>query len=363
MKIIYFKVFFALCLVNIAQTNETLKQIHILFRHGERSPSSSYPNDPYKDYKWPGLGYLTNKGKYQMYNLGIYLRSLYNNLLGPYYWPSIVNFTSSYADRCLMSAQLVASGLFPPKDYQIWNPDLLWQPIPIHYLPRTQDNLIAMKTKCPKYDKEFVDVHNSTKVQNYNTEYTNIYQYLTENTGMTVKDIETVESLYNTLEIQQLNNLTLPQWVNSSIMSQMKIIGAQNLAIYSETEYMKRMKGGFFIKTVTDLMQKALNGSNTPSINLYSGHDLTLVHVMRALNLIDTIKPEFGASLVIELHNNSEIKILYINKWNGNSEEQTLEECNSPCTLEKFIKAFKAVIPLNWEKECQLNISETLLNV
>lgn len=169
--------------------------------------------------------------------------------------------------------------------------------------------LIAMKTKCPKYDKEFADVHKSTKVQNYNKEYANLYQYLTKNTGMIVDNIETVESLFNTLEIQQLNNLTLPQWANDSIMSQMKIIGAQNLALYSETEYMKKVKGGFFIKTVTDLMQKILNESNTPSINLYSGHDLTLVHVMRALHLIDIIKPEFGASLVIELYDNSEIKV------------------------------------------------------
>lgn len=31
-----------------------------------------------------------------------------------------------------MSAQVLASALFPPSGDQIWNDELLWQPIPVH---------------------------------------------------------------------------------------------------------------------------------------------------------------------------------------------------------------------------------------
>lgn len=75
-----------------------------------------------------------------MYSLGQRLRNYYSDFL-PNYWPIAVNVSSSPVERCLVSAQLVSAGLFPPHDELIWNPDLLWQPIPTHYLPRDQDNV------------------------------------------------------------------------------------------------------------------------------------------------------------------------------------------------------------------------------
>lgn len=76
-----------------------------------------------------------------MYSLGQKLRTHYKDFLPVLYWPEEVNVTSSYADRCLMSAELLTAGLFPPKGPQVWKENLLWQPIPIHYLPRSQDTV------------------------------------------------------------------------------------------------------------------------------------------------------------------------------------------------------------------------------
>ncbi|CAG9761313.1 unnamed protein product [Ceutorhynchus assimilis] len=348
-------VVFSLC-NDLIQSERNPKQIHVLFRHGERSPTGTYPNDPHKGHKWEGgLGYLTNKGKSQMYSLGQNVRAHYENFLPRYYWPAEVNFTSSQWDRCLMSAELFGAGLFPPHDFQIWNSDVLWQPIPVHYLPRNLDNLVAMKTNCTKYDKQFIEVQNSAKVQQYNQDYADLYNYLSQHTGKIINNIEDVESLFNTLEIYQLNNLSTPYWVNDTLMNEMKIIAAQNLAIYSETEYMKKIKGGFFLKTILDLMETALNGTkDVPTINTYSGHDLTIVHVMRALNLIDTLKPNFGACLIFELYEDSTIKVFYWDKWNGKIIEQILPNCASPCTVSNFIEGYKAVLPVNWARECEL---------
>lgn len=59
-------------------------------------------------------------------------------------------------------------------------------------------------------------------------------------------------------------------------------------------------------------METAINGTEeSPIINTYAGHDLTIVHVMRALNLLDTLKPELGASLVFELYEDSSIHVSY----------------------------------------------------
>lgn len=79
-----------------------------------------------------------------MYLLGLKLRKLYSDFIPLYYFSENVQILSSYSDRCLMSAEVLMAALFPPKDEQIWNENLLWQPIPVRYVPRNQDNVIRI---------------------------------------------------------------------------------------------------------------------------------------------------------------------------------------------------------------------------
>ena len=52
-----------------------LEYVQVLWRHGDRSPVTIYPNDPNANF-WPqGEGMLTQKGMQQHYALGQYLRT------------------------------------------------------------------------------------------------------------------------------------------------------------------------------------------------------------------------------------------------------------------------------------------------
>lgn len=44
-------------------------------------------------------------------------------------------------DRTLMSAEANLAGLFPPDGTQRFNPNISWQPIPVHTVPLTEDRV------------------------------------------------------------------------------------------------------------------------------------------------------------------------------------------------------------------------------
>lgn len=76
-----------------------------------------------------------------LYEVGKMLRSHYNSFLPKTYSNEDFEMRSSYADRCQMSALTLLAGLYPPTSAQVWNKELLWQPIPINSVPRDQDNV------------------------------------------------------------------------------------------------------------------------------------------------------------------------------------------------------------------------------
>ena len=69
---------------------------------------------------------------------------LYGRLMSVYYRLYVtvqVHVRSTEWDRTLMSAYCNLAGLFPPQGSQVWNEKLLWQPIPVHTVPKDLDSV------------------------------------------------------------------------------------------------------------------------------------------------------------------------------------------------------------------------------
>ncbi|GCB84463.1 hypothetical protein scyTo_0025189, partial [Scyliorhinus torazame] len=73
---------------------------------------------------------------------------------------------STDIDRTLMSAQSDLAGLYPPHGRQIFNPDLKWQPIPVHTVPVKDEKFLKFPIpNCPRYEKLLEESMNSKTVQ------------------------------------------------------------------------------------------------------------------------------------------------------------------------------------------------------
>lgn len=152
---------------------------------------------------------LFQLGKEEHFELGKFLRRRYKSLLGSQKYASdLVNVQSTDVDRTLMSAEANMAGLFAPTDGQIWNPNLLWQPVPIHTTPEALDYVLAGKKHCPRLDYAMKKYLASDEYRNIIKKYKVLIDYLEKNTGREFKSLMDIEYLYDTLFIENLRNLT-----------------------------------------------------------------------------------------------------------------------------------------------------------
>lgn len=95
-----------------------------------------------------------------------------------------------------MSLELVLAGLFPPRMEQIWSPAFLnWQPVPYNYFPVDKDQVLV-GTRCPNYLKLYKEYQRGAKQQNENDKYRDVFNYISQNTGLNITQFSQVYNLY-----------------------------------------------------------------------------------------------------------------------------------------------------------------------
>lgn len=346
--------------VTVTKGQKELKMVHIIMRHGIRTPADTYPTDPHiNDTLYPvGWGQITNEGKLQLYEIGQFYRNRYGHLLGDHYWPSEYYTQSTDVDRTKVSMQLVNAGMWPPKSVQIWGP-LDWQPIPVHSEPLSEDMLLLVRKPCQAYHIERDKVIASEEIQKKFGESKPLFDALTEHTGRTVKDFDDVQDVFSTLKAEEGFNLTLPDWTKEYYPEKMLEPTIFSFILNAWNDKMNRLKGGLLLKKVINDWQSKADStisSDPHKAFLYGGHDSTIVNFLRSLKVWDPQLPDYGIAILLEL-SKDESGVYGVEVYLRNSTivppfRLNIPDCDSFCPLNKLIDLTKAVIPVNWEEEC-----------
>ncbi|KAK9876227.1 hypothetical protein WA026_012528 [Henosepilachna vigintioctopunctata] len=345
-----------------SQGNKQLELLHVIMRHGARTPASTYPNDPYiNNTFYPiGWGQLTNVGKIQLYETGKFLRKRYNAFLGDRYTPDLFYTQSTDVDRTKASMQLVNAGMWPPKGDQIWGP-LDWQPIPIHSEPLKDDMLLLVRKPCPQYSLEQIRSKDSPEVKEKLEKFRPTFDAVSKLTGQSMKDFADAEDVYSTLLAEKNFNLTLPDWTKDYFPEKLEEPTVFFYVFNSYTEKMKRLKGGVLLKKLIGDWKAKADGQLSPKERkafLYGGHDSTIANLLSTLKIWDPQIPGYAITVLLEMSRDKAsgelgIEIFLRNTTNLPPHLLTIPGCKSFCPLTKLIELTASVTPENWEEECK----------
>ncbi|KFZ45627.1 Prostatic acid phosphatase, partial [Antrostomus carolinensis] len=376
-RILYFSFHIILILLQQTTAERELKFVVVVFRHGDRTPIVNFPTDLHKESEWPqGFGQLTKTGMQQLFELGQYTRERYSNFLNSTYNRKEFYIQSTEYDRTIMSAQSYLSGLYPPTSRQIWNPELLWQPIPVHILQKSTDqSLYFPLPDCPRFDELENETQTSSEFQKRIQPYMDFLQTMAVNTGLELNHLKILDNFqlwntYDTLLCEGIHNYTLPVWATKDVIDKMeKLAELSLLSLFGlyKTEEKSRLQGGVLVNIILNTIKKAANSSKERKMEVYSAHDTTLGALQIALNIFNGKLPPYAACQFFELYQESSgqvsphlcknkerysIEMHYRNDSSKDPYLLTLPGCTSSCPLEKFAELVSPVITENWSKEC-----------
>ncbi|XP_074765567.1 lysosomal acid phosphatase isoform X2 [Athene noctua] len=325
----------ALCWQPLPARSRSLRFVTLVYRHGDRSPIKAYPRDPFQESAWPqGFGQLTQVGMRQQWELGQALRRRYRGFLSDTYRRREIFIRSTDCDRTLMSAEANLAGLYPPEGQQMFNPNISWQPIPVHTVPESEERLLKFPlTPCPRYEQ----LQNETR---HSAEYIN-----------------------KTKENWQAHKMDLPVWVTPDVMArlkQLKDFGFEFLFGIHKRVEKARLQGGVLLDDIRKNLTRAANVSAHLNLKVlaYSAHDTTLVALQMALDVYNKIQAPYASCHLFELYQeddgNFSVEMFFRNESGKEPFPLTIPGCQHKCPLQRFLELTDPIVPQDWKQECQV---------
>nr|CAH7742760.1 unnamed protein product [Callosobruchus chinensis] len=397
---------------------KVLKSVVVLFRHGDKAPTTSFPNDPYFDRKyWPmGFGELLDKGKLRHFRLGQWLRSKYADFIPVKYNRSDVRVFSSDVDRALMSAQCNLAGLYPLnkiganpkesnrlrlqdlnqteetkilqtentgnlgksgddlKDIEIQKvghnqderieliqlEELSWQPVPIHTAPDNVNGILRAIIGCPTYNRLYEELVNDSFLKNITQRYKEFYSLVSNLTGWKIDDLHYFAQLQSIFYVyKEANPNYLPIWHPLINTNDLEYLAALHYSRISFNEKLAKLSTGIFFNDILEHFDQVVSPSDyNRKLYLISGHEENLAAIMHTMGVYEYRVPKFASAIIWELYEvegKHYINMLY--RESDDYMKNLTMNCNdTKCDYDWFRNKLKPILmaPGDRKKECDI---------
>lgn len=355
---------FILTACKVVTSEKILEMVHLVYRHGARSPVHFYPNDKVKEKDWPdGSGRLTQKGMRMEYQLGKFLKERYivnKSFIDLKYMHKQVYIRSSNVDRCLQSAESQLAGLYPPSGHQIWNPEIPWQPIPVHTVPMELDIILRPDDiNCPRRNKILKEKKKDPIYRKKVKDSERLFAILSNLSGIHVSPF-TINNIVDTTICEKTDGRPTPSWVKGIWNETLRLSNWFFLDRFRGSDELGTLLGGSFLWKINENMRNKRYVHNLDKLykmNIYSGHDTSLLSLGTALD-IDIEVPNFSGCIMIELYNDSKggylVEMFYRNDQSNNVKKIKLKNCQYSCPLEDFLVFTKQRTTNNLKRLCEV---------
>ncbi|KAK5986693.1 Intestinal acid phosphatase, partial [Trichostrongylus colubriformis] len=233
--------------------------VQVIWRHGDRSPTKTFPKDPFQERNWTfgggGFGQLSPLGMKQHMDLGKLIRKTYVDdmkFLSARYSSEEIYIRSTDTNRTIISAISNLLGMYGPNDGKAipgidypavegWPPGLV--PIAIHTVDDDTDYVANTDAYCYRREVLWAMAKNSSMLRAYQNVNAGLFANLTRLSGQFV----TVDNFWvvrDALQIEQIHaNETLRvvnTWFNDDLFKRMTTVQSQ----------LDAYKNGVFNKTI-----------------------------------------------------------------------------------------------------------------
>lgn len=306
----------------------TLKQVHVITRHGSRHPLTKDAQTLEEETSEKSA--LTPLGQQQHYQLGVWLRERYENELGNVlseYSPSQVYMESSAFERTLVSAQSLALGLFPATTRGLQLIPDTPPTIPVYTHARHNDINIRAYDKCPAFLDNLEQLYNSKTFDVMEVDAMPLLRRLaripafepyTQNKDGAYVPLQNLWNVYDAIHVAKTECTnpnspskvcqTLPDPSLATSISEEDWMEIQEVAHAVELlkygpNVAKNMLGGTLWSTI---LERINNGLDENRFYLTSAHYPTLLGLFAALGVpfqsLDKVIPEYASALILEVY-------------------------------------------------------------
>ncbi|GAB6033426.1 hypothetical protein CHUAL_013311 [Chamberlinius hualienensis] len=283
------------------ENKSTLLSVFTIFRHGSKAPIII---GDHEKHIWPeGPSNLTKEGKLQAYKLGEKYRRQYKGFISSEYHDDELYVCSTDTNRCLLSAECCAAGLFPPTVENKWHPTLNWQPIPIHTRSVDTDPLYPVHThglSVEDFYNKYVKPHHPDSYQNYISNKSIWAKWLQFTSKDGSSNLLQLATVLDGIRIRMSQNLPydLPPGLDVTTFAP---ICLQSLKLLASTFPPHAKLGCEFLTNVLDRFNGLINGSHKTRLFLYCSHDIAIWSVFEQLNT-DVQHIDHCGYIAFELH-------------------------------------------------------------